>query len=229
VPTGTPPFGTFASNSAPDVINLANLNAHIAVPVLHKAGRGLDFTYDLSYDNSVWYPVTSGSTTSWQPVYNWGWRAATEAVTGYVSYTEQPVHQGQGCTMFRYLNYVYHDAWGVAHPFTGAEGDGFSDGQNVCSNCGDPPYVCFYGFASNASDGSGYAINEPDANSDDHPPLPTIYGRDGKVINGPFGFGYGSGNSTDRNGNFISVDVSGNFYDTLNSTTPVFSVAGPPP
>lgn len=86
VTTGTPPFGTFASNSAPDVINLANLNAHIAIPVLHKAGRGTDFTYDLSYDSSVWYPVTSGSTTSWQPVLSWGWRGQTEIATGYISY-----------------------------------------------------------------------------------------------------------------------------------------------
>jgi hypothetical protein len=71
VATGTPPFGSFGGG--PDVINLANLNSHISVPVLHKAGRGTNFTYDLSYDSSVWYPVTSGSTTSWQPVYNWGW------------------------------------------------------------------------------------------------------------------------------------------------------------
>jgi len=47
VTTGTPPFGSFDSGSGPDVINLANLNAHIAIPVVHKAGRGTDFTYDL--------------------------------------------------------------------------------------------------------------------------------------------------------------------------------------
>jgi len=70
VQTGTPPFGSFGGG--PDVINVANLNSHIAIPVLHKPGRGMNFNYDLSYDTSVWYPVTSGSTTSWQPVYNWG-------------------------------------------------------------------------------------------------------------------------------------------------------------
>jgi hypothetical protein len=62
--TGTPPFGSFGGG--PDVINLANLNSHITVPVLNKPGRGTNFTYDLSYDSSVWYPVTSGSTTTWQ-------------------------------------------------------------------------------------------------------------------------------------------------------------------
>src|SRR6266478_8620752 len=72
VTTGTPPFGSFGGG--PDIINLANLNSHITIPVLHKPGRGMNFTYDLSYDSSAWYPVTSGGTTSWQPVFNWGWR-----------------------------------------------------------------------------------------------------------------------------------------------------------
>jgi hypothetical protein len=41
VMTGTPPFGSFGGG--PDAINLGNLNAHIDVPVLNKAGRGLPF------------------------------------------------------------------------------------------------------------------------------------------------------------------------------------------
>ena len=53
VTTGAPPLGSFGGG--PDVINLANLNSHIAIPVLHKPGRGINFTYDLSYDTSVWY------------------------------------------------------------------------------------------------------------------------------------------------------------------------------
>src|SRR5258708_7398625 len=76
VATGTPPFGSFGGG--PDAIDLANLNSHISIPVLHKPGRGTNFTYDLSYDSSVWYPVTSGGTTTWQPVQNWGWRGITE-------------------------------------------------------------------------------------------------------------------------------------------------------
>ena len=84
VTTGTPPFGTFGGG--PDVINLANLNSHITVPVLHKAGRGLPFAYDLSYDTAVWYPTSLSGTLTWQPVYNWGWRGQSEANTGYVSF-----------------------------------------------------------------------------------------------------------------------------------------------
>ena len=58
VTTGTPPFASFGGG--PDVINLGNLNAHLDVPVLNKAGRGMPFTYDLTYDTSVWVPITSG-------------------------------------------------------------------------------------------------------------------------------------------------------------------------
>jgi len=85
VATGTPPFGSFGGG--PDVINLANLNSHITIPVLHKAGRGTNFTYDLSYDSSVWYPVGVSGSQTWQPVTNFGWRGQTEVVAGYVSAT----------------------------------------------------------------------------------------------------------------------------------------------
>jgi hypothetical protein len=38
VQTGTPPFGSFGGG--PDVINNANLNAHLTIPIVHKLGRG---------------------------------------------------------------------------------------------------------------------------------------------------------------------------------------------
>src|SRR5437899_10531582 len=55
VQTGTPPFGSFGGG--PDTVNLANLNAHWAIPLLHKPGRGKDFLYDLSYDSSSCSPL----------------------------------------------------------------------------------------------------------------------------------------------------------------------------
>ena len=85
VPYGTPPLGSFGGG--PDIIDLANLNAHIDVPVLQKAGRGSVLTYDLSNDTSVWYPVGGSGSQSWQSVYNWGWRSITEAGIGYVAAT----------------------------------------------------------------------------------------------------------------------------------------------
>lgn len=69
VATGTPPFGSYAGG--PDVINLANLNSHIDVPIMNKPGRGMAFTYDMVYDSSVWYPVGVSGSQTWQPVWNW--------------------------------------------------------------------------------------------------------------------------------------------------------------
>src|SRR6266850_5900590 len=86
VTTGTPPFGSFGGG--PDVINLANLNAHISIPVLQKPGRGTDFAYDIGYDSSVWVGVTSGSTTSWLPVNGtWGWQGLAAAGASYIAYS----------------------------------------------------------------------------------------------------------------------------------------------
>src|SRR5579863_6191631 len=80
VKTGTPPFGSFGGG--PDVINLANLNAHWTVPIISKPGRGTDFTYSLGYDTSVWYPVGASGHQTWQPVGGWGWFAQAPLVGG---------------------------------------------------------------------------------------------------------------------------------------------------
>jgi len=52
VSTGITPFGSFGGGPF-DVVNLGNLNVHFTIPILHKAGRGMPFTYDLSYDSSI--------------------------------------------------------------------------------------------------------------------------------------------------------------------------------
>src|SRR2546428_13554139 len=85
VATGLPPFGSFSGG--PDVVNNANLNVHVSIPARVKTGRGMPFSYALSYDSSVWYPVTSGSSKAWTLAGN-GWLGITEATTGYVSYDD---------------------------------------------------------------------------------------------------------------------------------------------
>src|SRR5713101_9441463 len=121
VVTGTPPFGTFKS-FGPTVLNLANLNSQISIPIFSRPGRGTGFHYALIYDNSVWVPQFD--TSSWQPRPQFGWHGLSEGVTGYLSYSETttscigpapkpPGHQ-------RILtNFVYHDARGVSHAFNG--------------------------------------------------------------------------------------------------------------
>src|SRR6266700_6192150 len=49
--TGVPPFRSFGGG--PDVIDLGNLNVHYSFPVFSRAGRGIAFSYSLSYDSSV--------------------------------------------------------------------------------------------------------------------------------------------------------------------------------
>jgi len=213
---GTPPFGSFGGG--PDVINLANLNAHWTIPVLHKPGRGTNFNYDLSYNSSVWYPLTSGSSQSWQPVYNWGWVAETATSTGYISYfrmiyncdTPPPLHQ-----FVIFSNFVYHDAWGGTHTFWGQM-------ENDPTNCDNGTTST---LVSSANDGTGYllsaAINRaPNVSS------ATITTTTGQVTSPPLNGIAGAATFTDRNGNQITSDGTGHFYDTLSSTTPVLSYAG---
>ena len=50
VATGMPPFSSLGGGPF-DTINLGSLNVHFAIPVVHKSGRGMPFTYDLSYDS----------------------------------------------------------------------------------------------------------------------------------------------------------------------------------
>lgn len=118
VSTGTPQFSSMGGGPF-DAVNLGNLNVHFSIPVLHKAGRGIPFTYDLTYDNSVWAPVTSSGVTTWTPVNNWGWTGPTQAGTGYISYDETDTFPIQNCQLSTYTNYVYHDAFGAPHAFPG--------------------------------------------------------------------------------------------------------------
>jgi RHS repeat-associated protein len=207
--TGTPAFGSF--DGGPDIINLGNLNAHLSVPVFHKPGRGTNFTYDLSYDSSVWYKVTSGSTASWQPVNLFGWRGQTEVALGYVtrSLTTIRCPAGSGIGVIRqYSNYAFHDTFGITHPFNGTASDD-------CSGSGT-----YLGFTSVATDGSGYTLSV-DSNA-----LATVISSAGKLTNPVAYANAGNATATDRNGNQINVDTTGHFYDTLNGTTPVLTVAG---
>src|SRR5579859_4636137 len=84
VQRGTPAFGSFGGG--PDVINLGNLNVRLAIPILHKPGRGRNLNYDVTYDSSVWSPVTSGGTTTWQPDALWGWNGTIPMSAGRVTH-----------------------------------------------------------------------------------------------------------------------------------------------
>jgi len=229
--TGTPPFGSFGGG--PEVINLANLNVHWDVPVLAKAGRGgFNFTYDLSYDSSVWAGGVSSGSSLWYPVGNWGWRGITEASMGYLSYTSS-MHLS--CEIWnpddrrydKYFYYLYNfngygDPFGIPHPLNVTLEDDETGGN--CPN-NPPPNIPSYATGA-ISDGSGYgySLQAPALSGFEY-----IYPTSGGAIQPPLSRFAVAANNTDRNGNQITVNSSGQFFDTLSSTVPVLTVSGSSP
>jgi RHS repeat-associated protein len=214
--TGMPPFGSFGGGPF-DTVNLGNLNVHFSVPVLHKAGRGLPFDYDLSYDSSVWYPVGVNGSQTWQPVSNWGWISLWTGTAGYITNTSygEYCYGGNGYPIGHtqtISGWTYNDPWGVNHSF---------GGELVSSTC--PGVTNISSFTSLAPDGSGYTMNIG------------VPGAWGIVNSAGVGFTPGSGPPTgptattksDSNGNQLTSDSSGHFTDTLGSQ--VLTITGSSP
>lgn len=205
--TGTPPLGTFGGGPV-DTINLANNNVHISIPVVNKTGRGINFTYTLGYDSSVWYPTGSSGSQSWQPAQNWGWIAQTQSGTGYLgyTYTVQYIACPNGPELeSTYSDFIYYEPFGTQHAFPNA--------LVLGGLCGSG-----YMRGGVASDGSGYSISGFN-----------VYSRAGTLINTPQNpYGNGTGSGTDSNGNYISVSSGGVFTDTLGQTVLTLGGSGTP-
>jgi RHS repeat-associated protein len=216
VATGMPPFSSLGGGPF-DTVNLGNNNVHFAIPVIHKKGRaGFDFNYDLTYDNSIWYPVTSNGVTSWQPVSNWGWAGLTAPTTGYVTYTS--TNSGPACyfsgtaygQQYTQANWTYVDSFGAVHNFSG------TTLRYVGAAAYCPPDTS---MTSTTNDGSGWTLSATGIN------LRNVKSISGQTIY-PFVNGAGtSASKVDANGNIISVN-NNSFYDTLSATTPVLTIAG---
>src|SRR5208337_1844452 len=221
VATGTPPFGSFSGG--PDVVNNANLNDHITIPVVAKGGRGLTFSYALSFDSSVWYP----SAGVWVPVSNWGWHGMTAALTGYTTYSMQqnqcwypPGPSGKYYIWHFWYAFEYNDAAGAQHDLPGW----IQDWQALNTPCGSGG-----GFPSSLTgtltDGSGYAYQVI------YGPWVNLWAPGGTSIQAPLLVNSGNGSLTDRNGNAITGSVSGGtttFSDTLGMTALQISGSGTP-
>jgi len=213
--TGTPPFGSFGGG--PDIINLANLNSHLTIPVMNKSGRGTNFTYDLDYDTSVWFPAGASGAQSWQPMSNWGWLAQTAGATGYITYTARayqclldPGPPRQYGTRYEYTHWAYTDFLGKTHGF-----GLFAVEDNDCGQTTSG--------SATATDGSGYVISAYGSG-----PSASVYSSSGALIDAPLLTTSGAAVYTDRNGNQLSVDTSGHFTDTLGTTALTISGAGTP-
>jgi len=208
VATGTPPFGTYAGGTF-DTVNEGNLNVHFVIPVLHRAGRGTPFTYDLTYDSSVWMPGTSNGVTQWQPVNaNWGWNAISQALTGSVFPVVTMdswcwiIVDGERVHSNPYLTYLisgYTDPHNTLHPVTVVT----TQGSTQCDVANTPS------SSGSATDGSGWGMSVTNYTN------VVVTGRGGISIVPA------DGTVTDANGNVLSTTVSGStttFTDTLGNS-----------
>lgn len=224
VATGTPAFGSYGGGPF-DTVDLGNANVHFSVPVLHKAGRGMPFAYDLVYDSSIWTAVGS----QWQPAFNWGWIAQSAVKVGYATYVHRMVScglspsGGSGPLLSTYYDvwnhYVYHDPWGIVHKFPP-----LASTQNDPHNCNGGTIST---LEVGAVDGSGYTLSASYGNV-------SIITKSGAVITPPTnltgGYSGQPATVTDANGNQISVSSTSNtatFTDTLGTTA--ISVSGSSP
>jgi len=69
--TGLYAFGSF-DNRGFDSVNLGNLNVHLEIPIVNKAGRGESFRYTIVYDGLIWSAVGATGSQYWQPDSGWG-------------------------------------------------------------------------------------------------------------------------------------------------------------
>jgi RHS repeat-associated protein len=215
VPTGTPPFGSF--DGGPDVVNEANLNVHLTIPVFHKAGRGLPFFLDLAYDSSVWKPTSIFGTPNWTLVPDFGWSAQSQianALNGYISVnvTSHMVTCANGKQeLSNTYQYAYHDPLATSHPFPGG---------SIISCLGSQS------LTATTTDGSGYTIT----NILGTPHSGTTLTRGGQTILAQVYTQQSSPTSaTDLNGNQVTTDATGHFTDTLGQVAMTVSGAAPNP
>jgi RHS repeat-associated protein len=217
VATGTYNYGTFDTLGF-DTVNVGNLDVHFAIPVLNKIGRGIPFSYALTYDSSVWEPETVSGVQQWQPVAGWGWNTNSTPLAGYMTahVITTPWGDGPSCsgTETIWTGYVYYDSLGKAHPFNGS-----STLFPSCASGGPGPFPT---GSQLATDGSGFTMNATEANW-------TVTYPSSSVVTGA-----GLGQSSvvtymDSNGNEVTVNSSGQFTDTTGNIVLTSTGTAPSP
>jgi RHS repeat-associated protein len=242
VATGTPLFGTFSA-PGPDVINIGNLNTLLNIPVLNKAGRGIPLTYNLAYNSSVWYPVVSGSTTSWTPVQQFGWQGLQSAGQSQITYQVQfsaPTCINNSLQRITYDQWLfsgiqYVDPTGVRHNFS-ADITSISGSSSIGGEGGCPANTIGSAISLTATDGSGYTARVV---AEDSVLSISLTNSKGAIITAPIvsnpQSSQGTSSLTDSNGNEITLsdgeytDTTGadalNVIATTTSTSLIFKTA----
>ena len=213
--TGTPPLSTIAGGPF-DAVNLSNLDVHFSIPVFSRAGKGMPFFYNLTYDSLVWSPVSSTGAAAWTPVSSWGWAPQTNAATGYVvrpmktAACKDAIGHPAG-NVTTYGPYTYVDTSGTSHLY-----------QDLLYYVTNPN--CIYeeldSFTDTATDGSGLQLYATRLNVGD-----TVTTPSGIVLGIP-SLNVG-GSVSDPNGNTITIGASGTITDTLGTTA--LTITGTPP
>ena len=230
--TGTPAFNSFGGG--PDVVNLGNLNVHWDIPIVDKTGRGQNFSYEMTYDSSLWYPVSTGSATMWEPVAGYGWGGSLlQSASTYIMYSVT-TQQGtcgqtgnQSWESWTYNSFVYRDLQGTNHPLEGELVYISSPGGNYCPTNGwqESMPVSF-----SAEDNSGLTLTANCPANDNTLSL-SLTNSSGTGIDVPIIANnespQGAYTVTDRNGNEIGYNGSGQFTDTLGTTALSFSGGNP--
>jgi YD repeat-containing protein len=220
IATGIYNYGAFDSKGF-DTINIGNLNSHFQIPVFSKQGRGgLNFNHSLVYDSSVWTPVGTSGSQTWQPAPLWGWQADTGAMTGNLSFTTAPYSCG-GFTGLIYIQskFVYTDWNGVIHTFTGAP---TPTGSPIIGShsCFVGPYIYVTDGSFPATDNSGFVLQA-------HINYYTILAPNGQIILPSYNSGVSATSAADTNGNTITSTGTA-FTDTTGNTVLTLSGAGTP-
>ena len=225
VAIGTPPFASLGGS--PDVVNLGNLNANLTIPILNNPGRGLNMTYNLSYDSSIWYPVTSNGTTTWNPANSYGWQGLTPANVGSITYAMS--YSSGTCGQYNQGTYqvwtfgsvVYTDQTGTVHNIPASGSYINATAVTGCPASGGNPSGT---VEVPLSDGSGLTADYSLAAGSMSIYLVTASNT---TLYPPVNNGGGTTSETDSNGNEISLS-NGAYTDTLGNSS-ILKITGQAP
>lgn len=222
-PTGTPPFASYSGG--PDIINNGDLNVHYRIPIRQKTGRGINFSYSLNYDSTVWQPVYSNGTTSWVPALNWGWSSGLDSggnqyllyamtyTSGLCGSSGNPIAYSE----WTFNNFVFYDSLGNPHYFLNLAATYVEVSKPNGAGCPTPVGASNPHGSSGIADGFTLNLDAASAGSiygDVVSPGGTAFAV--PFVTSPPGTN-GTVTETDSNGNEISGS-SGTYTDTLGTT-----------
>jgi len=228
VTTGTPPYSV--SQGGPDKVDPANLNLHLTIPILSKAGRKISLVVPLGYDSSIWtpinhhwwYPDTDGPLSGgFGGNQIWGWTKGNNAIAGGLSFwwNELPCYDDVGDVVGEtdyYNGFTYIDKNATPHAINANQSIIASGDPSWCENYDEPT-------SGSSLDGSGYYMYWDDAGSQ------YVITPSGTTITPPemlLGYSwYGGFSIQDTNGNYL-LSSGSVVHDTLSSTAAALTISG---